>query len=198
MQRAQTGSKTKLKYEWSNNKEHSTEILAKLGYANDHGGIAITAGSTKSVKMGEGLTFNVGSRVTADLDAEYDFATYTLRCQVSGSDIWRDSKLTKVQKYQFKGFSRDTNFTGRYTCPKKKWKGKIAAELWVSRESASTFTFTLAANGSYKGVGGDLSLKSTQTNTTLHKKTYIKVKKGAKLCGQGGNPTKTEKVSETA
>ena len=49
----------------------------------------MSAGSAKSVKAGSGLTFNVGHDVVRDLDAEYDFATYTLRCKVSGSDIYR-------------------------------------------------------------------------------------------------------------
>jgi hypothetical protein len=197
VQRAQTGDQTKMKYEWSNTKEHSVEILAKLGYSGT-GGTAVSAGSTKSVKQSSGLTFNVGHDVVRDLDAEYDFATYTLRCKVSGSDIWRDSKLTKVQMYQFKGFSRSNHYTGYYTCPQARWKGSIPAELWVSRESTSTFSFTLGANGSYKGVGADVGLTAKQTNTSTHKKTYIEVIPGAKICGQNGNPTVTEKVSETS
>ncbi|MEV8505062.1 hypothetical protein AB0368_09565 [Actinoplanes sp. NPDC051475] len=197
VQRAQTGDKTKMKYEWSNTKENSVDILAKLGYSGS-GGTAISAGSSKSVKVGSGLTFNVGHDVVRDLDAEYDFATYTLRCKVSGSDIYRDSKLTKVQMYQFKGFSRTNHYTGYYTCPNPSYKGPIPAELWVSRDSTSAFSFTLGANGSYRGVGADVGLTSKQTNTTSHKKTYIEVKPGAVLCGQNGNPTRTEKVSETS
>jgi hypothetical protein len=196
VQRAQTGAKTKMKYEWSNTNEHSVEIMAKLGYSGT-GGTAISAGLSKSVKNSSGLTFNVGHSVVRDLDAEYDFATYTLRCKVSGSSIWRDSKLTKVQMYEFKGFSRTNHYTGYYTCPQAKWKGEIPAELWVSRDSTSTFNFTLGGNGSYKGVGADVGLTAKQTNTSSHKKTYIEVKAGAKICGQDGNPTKTEKVSET-
>jgi hypothetical protein len=197
VQRAQTGDKTKMKYEWSNTKENSVEILAKLGYSGS-GGTAVSAGSAKAVKTGTGLTFNVGHDVVRDLDAEYDFATYTLRCKVSGSDIWRDSKLTKVQMYQFKGFSRSNHYTGYYTCPQARWKGAIAAELWVSRDATSTFSFSLGANGSYRGVGADVSLTSKQTNTSSHKKTFIEAKAGAKICGQNGNPTVTEKVSETS
>lgn len=198
VQRAQTGNKTKMKFEWTNNKEHSTEILANLGYTNDNGGTAVSAGFSKSVKKGEGLTFNLGHNIVRDLDAEYDFATYVLRCKVSGSDIWRDSKLKKVQMYEFKGFSRKSNYTGYYTCPQSKWRGSLTAELWVSRESTSSFSFTLGGNGSYKGVGANLSLTTKQSHTKVHKKTYIPVKSGSKICGQNGNPTKTEKVSEVA
>ena len=100
--------------------------------------------------------------------------------------------------YQFKGFSRANHHTGCYRCPQARWKGDIPAELWVSRDSTSTFSFSLGANGSYMGVGADVSLTAKQTNTTSHKKTYIEVKAGAKICGQNGNPTVTEKVSGTS
>src|SRR5690349_3823415 len=138
----------------------------------------MSAGSAKSIKTSSGLTFEVGHDVVRDLDAEYDFATYTLRCRVSGSDIYRDTKLTKVQMYQFKGFSRTNHYTGYYTCPNSRFKGPVPAQLWVSRDSTSTFSFSLGVNGSYKGVGADVSLTSKQTNAASHKKDVYRGQSG--------------------
>jgi hypothetical protein len=77
-----------------------------------------------------------------------------------------------------------------YTCPNRSYRGQLSSTLWVSRSSTTTFSGGVSVGG----IGVD----AKQTNTSSHKKSYVPKRSGAYICGQNGNPTSTEKVSETS
>jgi len=187
VQRAQTGAKTNMKYEWSNTSE--TFVQAAMNYA--YKGVTIAEGFTKSVNKGSGVDFEEGTDVVRDLEVEFDFYSYGLYCSLSGDATkWKAANVHEIRPYAFKGFNRDTTYRSYYTCPNKSWRGQLTSTLWVSRSSTTTFSGGVSVGG----IGVD----AKQTNTSAHKKSYVPTKSGAYICGQNGNPTSTEKVSESS
>lgn len=187
VQRAQTGNKTNMTYEWGNTQSTSVEVAVNFEYNKTAG----KAGWSKTISNSAGVNFNVGYNVVRDLEVEYDFYNYRLWCSISGDTTnRRDAKVTKALPYQFKGGNRNSSYTGYYTCPNTSYRIEISNQLWVSRSA----TTTISGNLSIYGV----SLSGSQANTSSHKKTYTPKSTPARLCGYNANPTVTEKVSEVA
>ncbi|GGN73175.1 hypothetical protein GCM10010112_42320 [Actinoplanes lobatus] len=68
----------------------------------------------------------------------------------------------------------------------------------MSRSSTTELTVKAAFGGDWDGIGVKASAEAQQKNNSTHKKTYIPSATGAKICGQNGNPTATEKVLEVS
>ncbi|NYH42072.1 hypothetical protein HNR22_001799 [Micromonospora jinlongensis] len=185
VQRAQTGKKTTMKYEWSSSTESSTEVAVNYEYKV----VAAGGGYTDLTEAGNGVPFSVGQNVIRDLEAEYDYYSFRLWCGLSGDATQkRDAKVTKALPVSFTGGSRNSSYSGYYTCTNNNFKTEINNPLWVSKAS----TTTLQTSTSIYGI----SLSTKQVNTSLHKKTYTPVTGPAYLCGEDGNPVDTEKVGE--
>jgi hypothetical protein len=153
--------------------------------------VTVAEGYTKSVNKGSGVDFDEGYDVVRDLEVEFDFYSYGLYCSLSGDATkWRAANVHEIRPYAFKGFNRDTTYRSYYTCPNRSYRGQLSSTLWVSRSSTTTFSGGVSVGG----IGVD----AKQTNTSSHKKSYVPKRSGAYICGQNGNPTSTEKVSETS
>ena len=187
VQRSQTGSKTNMTYEWSNTSETFVQVAMNYAYK----AVTVAEGYTKSVNKGSGVDFDEGYDVVRDLEVEFDFYSYGLYCSLSGDATkWRAANVHEIRPYAFKGFNRDTTYRSYYTCPNRSYRGQLSSTLWVSRSSTTTFSGGVSVGG----IGVD----AKQTNTSSHKKSYVPKVSGAYICGQNGNPTSTEKVSETS
>ncbi|MEV6816411.1 hypothetical protein [Micromonospora sp. NPDC051296] len=185
VQRAQTGNKTHMTYEWSNTKE--TYVQTSIDYT--YKSAKVTGGYSKSVVSSSGVNFSVGHSIVRDLEVEYDFYAYQLHCSMSGDATkTRGTGVLEYRPYQFKGFNRVSTYRSYYTCPDSSYRGLLSNTLWVSRSNTTTFSGGVSLNG--------IGVNAKQTNTTGHKKSYVPKKQSAYVCGQNANPTQTEKVSE--
>jgi hypothetical protein len=120
VQRAQTGNKTTMKYEWSNSKETFMETGVEYGYK----GASAEGGFSKSVVTSSGLNFSIDHQVVRDLEVEYDYYHYGLWCQLSGDATkWRYTNVRELRPYVFKGFSQSTTYSGYYRCTNAHWRG---------------------------------------------------------------------------
>ena len=68
VQRAQTGNKTNMTYEWGNTQSTSVEVAVNFEYNRTAG----KAGWSKTISNSAGVNFNVGYNVVRDLEVEYD------------------------------------------------------------------------------------------------------------------------------
>jgi hypothetical protein len=187
VQRAQTGNRTRLTYDWSNSEQTSTEVGVKYEYKE----VAASGGFTNLTTAAGGANFTADPNTVRDLEVEYDFYNFRLWCSISG-DVTnrRDARVTKALPVRFTIGNRKTRYSGYYTCLNDQYRAEISDPAWVSRSS----TTTLYGSASVYG----LSLGATQVNTESHKKTYIPVTTPAYLCGQDAVPALTEKVGETS
>ena len=165
----------------------------EYGYKNT----SVGGGYSKAVKTSAGVNFSVGHDVIRDLEVEYDYYHYGLYCQMSGDATkWRYTNVRELRPYVFKGFNRSTTYSSYYTCPKAKWRGTLGHSLWVSRSATSELSMQSGFGLDTDGLGATVSVWGKQVNDSSHTKTYTPTSSGAKICGQDGNPTQTEKVLE--
>lgn len=179
--RAITKSKSKYAYAYDTSSNTKWTVSANGAYG----------GRTKSVQNSTsmGVNFSVGTNLNQQLEVEWQYRQYDVRCYNSMIGKWTaDTGKDDWRPFRHSGGNQKVNASGgNFTCHSSRIV-TISSPTWMAKSSTA-----VQSNGAtLKGV----SLSQEQTASSSHKVTMTPTGSSARICGDTDLPPYAKKVRE--